>query len=423
MLSRRGYSLLFLTLILAFSPFYVLGQTYYTPFGLSFTVYADGYIAVDYFADVDPTRPRVNVTLFGSLYVDILVEDQDGLLLGYSPSEGGLSIDALGSISVLVSYFTQDLTGKSGQIWTFSVSAPVDVSIILPEGSTIVSLSSVPLSMSNLGEKLLLTMPGGEVEVSYTIGVTGTRERAGAVIDDAEGIIDDIKAESIIVDEAEDLLQQAREALASELYADAEQLAEDAKNSALDTRELANSAASEIEEGDDAITVAEDAGMTVGLDEAKGLLQEAEAAYVAGDYARAEELAGNARSSAAGATKEEGLPLIWIGVAVVVVVVAAGAFFMTRRGGENVVEAQAFDLDRLFEEHPHLRVDDKEVLRFIAESGGEIFAAELRERFNVPRTSLWRMIRRLEREEVVDVSSVGGQSLVKIGENYREGGS
>ena len=81
MLSRRGYSLLFLTLILAFSPFHVIAQTYYTPLGLSFTVYADGYTAVDYFADVDPTRSRVNVTLFGSLYVDTLVEDQDGLLL------------------------------------------------------------------------------------------------------------------------------------------------------------------------------------------------------------------------------------------------------------------------------------------------------------------------------------------------------
>jgi uncharacterized membrane protein len=423
MLSRKGYPLLFLVLILTFSPFHVIAQTYYTPLGLSFTIYADGYTAVDYFADVDPTRPRVNVTLFGSLYVDTLVEDQDGLLLGYSPTEGGLSIDTLGSISVLVSYFTQDLTDKTSQIWTFSVAAPVDVSIILPEGSTIVSLSSVPLSMSNLGENLLLTMPGGEVEISYTIGVTGTPGRAGAVIDDAEGIINSIKAEGIIVDEAEDLLQQAKEALSSELYAEAEQLAENAKTSAQDTQGLANSAASEIEQGDEVINVAEAAGKTVGLDEAKDLLQQAEVAYETGDYVLAEELARGARASAAGATKEGGLPVIWI-VAAAVLVLAAGAFFINRRSGGRVVESPArFDLKRLFEEHPHLRVDDKEVLRFIAESGGEIFAAELRERFNVPRTSLWRMIRRLEREEIVDVSSVGGQSLVKIGENYHKGGS
>ena len=424
MMSRKGFSTLVFTLLLAFNASPVYGQSPYTPSELSFTVYADGYAEVGYSAYVDPTRPRVNVTLFGSLYIDVLVEDQDGLLLDSSPSEEGLSIDTLGSISVLVSYFTQDLTSKSGQIWAFAVNAPVDASIILPKGSTIVSLSSVPLSMSNLGENLLLTMPGGEVMVSYTIGVTGTRERAVAVINDAEGTIDGIKAEGILVEEAEDLLQQAKEALASELYAEAEQLAEDAKDSALDAQGLADSTVSEIEQAEDAITVAEDAGKSVGLDEAKDLLQQAEAAYETGDYAQAEELASRARSSADGATKEEGLPVIWIGAAALVVALAAGAFYLTRRGGGKGVETPArFDLDRLFEEHPHLRIDDKEILRFIAESGGEVFAAELRERFKVPRTSLWRMIRRLEREEVVDVSTIGGQSLVKISQTYREGGS
>ena len=423
MMSRRGFSILVFTLILTFNAFPVYGQSHYVPSELSFILYADGYTAVDYSADVDPTRPRVNVTLFGSLYIDTLVEDQDGLLLGYSPSEGGLSIDTLGSISVLVSYFTQDLTGKSGQIWTFTVTAPVDASIILPEGSTIVSLSSVPLSMSNLGENLLLTMPGGAVEVSYTIGVTGTRDRAVAVIDAAEGTIDDIKAEGILVDEAEALLQQANDALDAELYAEAEQLAEDAKDSALDAQGLANSARAEIDEAGNAIAVAMDAGKTVGLDEARDLLQQAETAYEAGDYTRAEGLAGEARTAAAEATKEDGFPFIWVGAGALLVALAAGAFLLTRRGGkEKTIDApEGYDLDRLFEEHSHLRLDDKEVLRFLAESGGGVFAAELRERFNVPRTSLWRMIRRLEREEVVDVSSVGGQSLVKISQNYREG--
>jgi hypothetical protein len=33
------------------------------------------------------------------------------------------------------------------------------------------------------------------------------------------------------------------------------------------------------------------------------------------------------------------------------------------------------------------------------------------------------MIRRLEKEEVVEVATIGGQSLVKISQNYREGGA
>jgi uncharacterized membrane protein len=425
MTPRRGFTTLVLMLILAFNPVLANGQLYYAPSELSIKVYAYGYAVVDYLVDVDPTRPNVNVTLFGSHYTDTLVEDQDGLILDYSPAEGGLSIDTLGSISVLVSYSTQDLTDKSGQIWTFAVTAPVDTSIILPEGSTIVSFSSVPLSMSNLGETLLLTMPGGEIEISYTIGVVGTRERAVAVINDAEATIEGIKTEGVIVDEAETLLQQAQEALDGELYAEAEQLAEDAKDSALETQAQAYSASTEISQTGEAIAAALDAGRTVGLEEARALLQEAEDAYDAGDYVGAEGLAGDARIAATEATKKGGLPMVWIGAAAVLMALAVGAFFLTRKGGmERVVDAPVrFDLDRLFEEHSHLRLDDKEVLRFLAESGGEIFAAELRERFNVPRTSLWRMIRRLEKEEVVEVATIGGQSLVKISQNYRVGGS
>ena len=77
------------------------------------------------------------------------------------------------------------------------------------------------------------------------------------------------------------------------------------------------------------------------------------------------------------------------------------------------------DLEDIFDTHPYLRLDDKEVLSFLFESGGEAFASEIRERFNIPRTSAWRMIRRLQREGLVEVKEIGGQSLVKITERYR----
>jgi len=54
-MSRKGFSTLVFTLILVFNAFSVYGQSFYTPSELSFTVYADGYAAVDYSAYVDPT--------------------------------------------------------------------------------------------------------------------------------------------------------------------------------------------------------------------------------------------------------------------------------------------------------------------------------------------------------------------------------
>jgi len=94
---------------------------------------------------------------------------------------------------------------------------------------------------------------------------------------------------------------------------------------------------------------------------------------------------------------------------------------MRGKTSKPVVSVARYDIDALFEDKPHLRLDDKEVIRFLADNGGEAFAAEIREPYNVPRTSLWRMIRRLKREEVVEVQSIGGQSLLSISSRYAIG--
>lgn len=410
-------------LIFALGVPFAVSQEYFTPTQLSFTVYSDGFSVVDYEGDVDPTRSRVNITLFGSLYLDVLVWDQDGFPLDYSVADGLISVDTLGSISVRVSYVTPDLTAKDGQIWTFSISTSLPPVIVLPSGSTIVSLSSVPLSMTGLDGNLVITMPAGDIEISYTIGVVGTREHALAVINDAEETIQAIQAKGIVTGEADDLLQQAKEALEAEQYAEAEQLAEEAKETAQETESQALIAETAIALAGDAITVAEEAGNTLGLDQAKELLSQAEGAYNAGDYYEAETLALQAQTAAAEAKKpEKGLPLFWLGAAALFVAAAFLAFLFLRKPSfVPSAEPASYDMELLFEENPHLRLDDKEVLRFIAESGGEAFAAEIRDRFDVPRTSLWRMIRRLEREEVVEVTTIGGQSLVKISKKYRIG--
>jgi len=59
------------------------------------------------------------------------------------------------------------------------------------------------------------------------------------------------------------------------------------------------------------------------------------------------------------------------------------------------------------------------VLKYLAEYGGEAFANEIRERFDLPRTSGWRLIRRLERYEIVEERKLGGQSLISIKPEYR----
>jgi uncharacterized membrane protein len=65
-------------------------------------------------------------------------------------------------------------------------------------------------------------------------------------------------------------------------------------------------------------------------------------------------------------------------------------------------------------EKPYLRNEDKDLLDFLCEKEGSAFESEIRNKFVLPRTSLWRLIKRLEREELVEVRKIGGQNLIKL---------
>jgi len=58
------------------------------------------------------------------------------------------------------------------------------------------------------------------------------------------------------------------------------------------------------------------------------------------------------------------------------------------------------DLDMVFKNKGHLRTDEKVVLRFIQETGGA-FMTEIRERFDIPKSTAWRMMNRLQEEGII----------------------
>jgi len=62
-----------------------------------------------------------------------------------------------------------------------------------------------------------------------------------------------------------------------------------------------------------------------------------------------------------------------------------------------------------------LRDDEINVLRFIKSKGGRVLEAELRENFpHIPRTSMWRLIKRLEKQGIVRIKKVGLQNVVEL---------
>jgi uncharacterized membrane protein len=69
---------------------------------------------------------------------------------------------------------------------------------------------------------------------------------------------------------------------------------------------------------------------------------------------------------------------------------------------------------KILQEKPHLRPEDRQVLNFLVEKEGAAFESEIRSKFQLPKTTIWRLVKRLEREEVVEIRKASGQNLIKL---------
>ena len=67
-----------------------------------------------------------------------------------------------------------------------------------------------------------------------------------------------------------------------------------------------------------------------------------------------------------------------------------------------------------------MREDDKKIIKFISENGGQVFESELRKKFLQPRTTMWRAVKRLERLGVIEITKKDLQNLVTLREDLEE---
>lgn len=391
----------------------------YTLKQLSLLVYNDGVVQVSLVAETDPTLVKVELALPGFPYESLLVVDQDGLPLDATATGEGAEIDTLGSTGVGVTYLTSSLTSKAGAVWTLNVTSTIAVTITLPRGATIVNLSEVPLEIATSEDRPTVRMLPGDVSVSYITSVFDARGRASESIAEAEQHIQELINAGIVASDALGLLQMAYEAFDSADYTGAVRLAAQAMEAADEAAADAAQAHDMMAAADAAVSEAKSGGRTQGLDAAEQLLAQADTAYAAGDYDSAYDYAIQGRAAALDAEKPRRLTTYALAAAVL----AAGAALYTllhRKNGEREEPRHMeVDLEAINRDHPTLRMDDREVIRFIAESGGELFSNEIRERFDIPRTSAWRMLRRLQGLEILEERKVGGQSLVSIHGRYR----
>ena len=96
-----------------------------------------------------------------------------------------------------------------------------------------------------------------------------------------------------------------------------------------------------------------------------------------------------------------------VGAVTAVAVIGFVLVFYRRKKSPNI--------GQILRVNPQLKSEDRAVIQFLAEKEGKAFEAEIREKFpDMPRTSLWRLVRRLERLEIVEVKKIGLENQVAL---------
>ena len=270
---------------------------------LDFTIYQDGSTHVFYELDVDPLKLEVPVELFGEMIENITIVDEDGLLLSSEIDHNLALIETFGASQISIDYDTQDLVSKTGKIWTFSIDAVEQYSVVTPKNSVIIEMSNFPISMQVENDQSHLVFSSGKTSISYYISTLASAQP----------------------------VQQEDDGIDNQL-------------------------------------------------------------------------------------------ILYIGGIVAAAIIAALVIAKRKsRTAESTViikdeesKPQIPDPESIFKAKQDLREDDKEIVNFIAANGGQAYESELRKKFLQPRTTMWRAVKRLERQGIIEIEKKDLQNIVKL---------
>ncbi len=111
--------------------------------------------------------------------------------------------------------------------------------------------------------------------------------------------------------------------------------------------------------------------------------------------------------------------IFWASTVVLATVTCITAYWLInkRKRGEKE-KVKHVKVEAIFRAHGDLRQEEKEAILFLGEKNGKAYEAELYERLDIPRTSTWRLIKRLEKMEIVEITKSRRQNIVSIRQQY-----
>lgn len=409
---------LLLLVFLLLSPIITVKGQDYTPNSLTIDVFPDGSANIDYRIEPDPTLVRVNVTLPGENYGDLIAVDQDGIILDWDQISDGIEVDGIGANELIISYSTSFLTNKTGSTWTVSVDSPVSTLYHLPKDAVLVGLSSTPTSISIIDDRTVITMPPGLNRITYILGITGTQEHALVLLSQAEKKIDEAHVHDIQLTSIESQYTKAKQAYETGSYSLTEQLSQQIITQVSNIIEAADQAQAQITVAEEILEHKTGVYTSDIIESAQIVLDEAKQEYDSGEYTSAYTLALEAVQFLQDAEPKTESNTMLYGV-IILSILGLGGFLVYQKQNktDNPLKPDEkvphVDLDKVFKQKNHLRTGDKAVLRFIEESNGA-FITDIRERFDIPKSTAWRMIKRLSEEGVITVSKVGRETYLQL---------
>ena len=341
---------------------------------LDLIVYPDGTTHISQQSTADTQKPELTISLFGKTIDNFVAQDQDGLLLTYEiTSNNDAKIQTFGASSVSIEYDSYDLVSKEGKIWTFKIDSPIEYALIMPEDTVIVGMTNFPDLVETIDNKPHLSLSSGPNEINYFFGVSGPAQSASESIAKSRTLIEQVNSDGIQTPLAKEKLDQAVSAFDNKKYSDAGKLALESEQIAIQEQKTAKNATNSTNSTFDTLS---------------------------------KNIVGIATSVAA------------IGGAITTIALIVKR---TKSAVKKTIkpilskETNAEPEDSAdTESEQDMREDDKKLVEFLAQNGGQAFEKDLRKKFLLPRTTMWRAVKRLERQDIIVIEKKDFQNLVKL---------
>jgi hypothetical protein len=436
----------------------VYSQIQYQVNSVFIGILSNGDSTVQYDLRLKTNTSQITVPLIGGNINDILVRNYLSTYLPYTFNSvtNEIKINSENESQIRITYQTPDLVNKQEREWSFIIDSAFPFTVKLPNEAVVTNLGEQsPSLIRKLGGQNLLSFDKGRISIDYVIGYAGTREQATISINSAE--LDLSKTENehpgINLASVKNMLLNAKTALNQSSFIDAERLATNASDLSSTISEsfevsksLISNATGKIEEFQ---------VMSLDTSQASEFVSKSNIEFSQGNYPKAIEYATLALNSLEVKQEQSLLNPSNVYLLLIPLAVSIG-FFMLRKykrklnsqmqttvsknsNNQNISyeEKNLHDKQSISEEQTNnnasigkselqnfisdiikqkvnLKPEEKEILLYISEKEGAAFEGEIRNKFILPKTSLWRLIKRLERESLIEVTKIGGQNLIKL---------